>query len=460
MASEIECYLVSPDAVRQTESAEGALLEVGGTVDGLRVMAYLGRGSASEVWRVRDAALGRDLALKLFASAGDSIARERFLAEARLLAQFSDAHLVRVHAFGEKDGRPYFTMDLLHPLPENPSMREVRKILGDVLDGLDFLHSHGVIHRDVTPSNVLLDDAGHAVLTDLGIAHVGNVELSARVQSAAAHNLTLADGRASALGTPGFGAPEQFAGGEVSPATDIHAVGAFLVALFGGRPPLAWRGLIRRMTSSSVELRPRTVREVRAHLRRMALLRVLSAVAAAVSASLVLWSAVAVFRTEWRELPPAYVQRFADRPEVEIRLPGPGHFVLPSLVLSPVLSPEAEQIGPDLRTNPDGTVDIGYPLEILRDDSAWRRRTVAIRGRGTLKCPVIVAAEVHLSSGVTLVTSGMYEPDGDLIKSETPPACASFTNAVGYAAYVVEPGAKLVFTENADYPRALIEMRK
>jgi hypothetical protein len=54
----------------------------------------------------------------------------------------------------------------------------------------------------------------------------------------------------------------------------------------------------------------------------------------------------------------------------------------------------------------------------------------------------------------------MYEPDGDLIKSETPPACASFTNAVGYAAYVVEPGAKLVFTENADYPRALIEMRK
>ena len=444
MASEIECYLVSPDAVRQTESAEGALLEVGGTVDGLRVMAYLGRGSASEVWRVRDAALGRDLALKLFASAGDSIARERFLAEARLLAQFSDAHLVRVHAFGEKDGRPYFTMDLLHPLPENPSMREVRKILGG----------------DIKPSNVLLDDAGHAVLTDLGIAHIGNAELSARAQPAAAHNLTLAGGHASALGTPGFGAPEQFAGGEVSPATDIHAVGAFLVALFGGRPPLGWRGLIRRMTSSSVELRPRTVREVRAHLRRMALLRVLSAVAAAVSASLVLWSAVAVFRTEWRELPPACVQRFADRPEVEIRLPGPGHFVLPSLVLSPMLSPEAEQIGPDLRTNPDGTVDIGYPLEILMDDSAWRRRTVAIRGRGTLKCPVIVAAEVHLSSGVTFVTSGMYEPDGDLIKSETPPACASFTNAVGYAAYVVEPGAKLVFTENADYPRALIEMRK
>ena len=85
---------------------------------------------------------------------------------------------------------------------------------------------------------------------------------------------------------------------------------------------------------------------------------------------------------------------------------------------------------------------------------------MSIKGRGTLKCPVIAAAEVHLASGVTLVTSGRYTPDGDLIKSETPPPDASFTNAIGYAAYVVEPGAKLVFTDNANYPDTLIEMRK
>ena len=86
MASEIEDYLVSSNAVRQTECAEGALLKAGETVDGLRVVAYLGRGSASEVWRVHDAALSRDLALKLFASTGDPIAPERRRTGARLLA--------------------------------------------------------------------------------------------------------------------------------------------------------------------------------------------------------------------------------------------------------------------------------------------------------------------------------------------------------------------------------------
>lgn len=459
MADDFDAYLVSADAIRQTDCAEGRLLKAGDAVGGLRVVAFLGHGGASEVWRVHDTALNRDLALKLFASADGSVARNRFLTEARLLAQLSNPHLVRIHAFGETRGRPYFTMDLLRPLPEKPSMRTIRRILDGILDGLDFLHSKGIIHRDVKPSNVLLDEAGRAVLTDLGIAHVGNAELSVRAQ-AVAHNPTLADGRAAALGTPGFGAPEQFAGGDVSPATDIHAVGVFLLALFDGKPPLTWRGLIRRMTSSSVELRPKSIQEVRAHLRRIGLLRVLPAVTAAALACLAAWAAFVAFRPEWHELPDTCIQRYADRPEVLITLPGPGHFVLQSLVLSPVLSPEAERIGPDVRENPDGTVDIGYPLEILRKESSWRRRSVSIKGRGTLKCPVIAAAEVHLASGVTLVTSGRYTPDGDLIKSETPPPDASFTNAIGYAAYVVEPGAKLVFTDNANYPDTLIEMRK
>ena len=460
MANELDDYLVSHDALQQTECAEGRLLKADGDVDGLRVVAFLGRGSASEVWRVHDTALNRDLALKLFASDGDSIARERFLTEARLLAQLDSPHLVRIHAFGETHGRPYFTMDLLHPLPEKPSLRTIRRILGDVLDGLDFLHSSGVIHRDVKPSNVLLDDSGRAVLTDLGIAYIGNAALSVRTQNAASHNPTLADGRVAALGTPGFGAPEQFAGGDVSPATDIHAVGAFLVALFGGRPPLTWRGLIRRMTSSSAELRPKTIREVRAHLRRIGILHALPTMAAAAFLCVAAWVAFAAFRPEWRELPSVCIQRFADRPEVLITLPGPGHFTLPSLVLSPVLSPEAESIGPEIHRNPDGTVDIGYPLETLRQESSWRRRRVSIKGSGTLKCPVIAAAEVHLASGVTLVTSGRYATDGDLIKSETPPPDASFTNAIGYAAYVVEPGANLVFTDNANYPHMLIDMRR
>ena len=460
MANDLDEYLATPDALRQTCGAEGRLLKPGDVVSGLIVVAFLGRGATSEVWRVHDDSLNRDLALKILAKFDDAVIRERFLSEARLLAQFDHPNLVRVHSFGETDGHPWFTMDALRPMPERPSRRFVRRVLNDVLDGLEFLHGKGIVHRDVKPSNVLLDAAGRAVLTDLGVAHLGSDELSDKVQSSTAHNLTLSGGHAAALGTPGFGAPEQFAGGDVSPATDIHALGAFLLALFDGKPPLLWRGLIRRMTSASPALRPGTVRRVRMHLRFIRILRAFMAAAAIAAAAVGVWVVVEMCCPDWRKLPPNCVQRFADRQDVVITLPREGRYILPELVLSPVLSREVENVGPVVREQSDGTVDIEYPVEVLRLESSWRRRHVTILGKGVLECPTIVAAEVHLMSGVTLRTSGIYEPDGDLVKSAKPPSNASFTNAIGYAAYVVEPGARLVFTDNGSYPPALIQTRK
>ena len=459
MANDLDSYLASPEAVRQTDSADGKLLNKGDTLSGLRVVAFLGRGATSEVWRVRDDALNRDLALKILADPDNAIQRERFLSEARLLAQFDNPGMVRVHGFGETDGRPYFTMDLLRPIPDAPSMRTIRRVLCDILDGLEFLHAKGVVHRDIKPTNVLLDNSGRAVLTDLGIAHVDNDALSATVQSAAAHNLTLAEGHAAALGTPGFGAPEQFAGETVSPTTDIHAVGALLLSLFNGKPPLLWRGLIRRMTSSSPALRLKSVREVRTHLLLIWLFNSISVAAAIAIVGLSIWGVVSVFSPNRIDLPPSCVQRFPDKPEVVVKLPDSRHYFLPKLALSPVLSPEAERIGPKVRQMPDGTVDIGYPLEILRQESSWRRRTVKIVGQGTLKCPVITSAEVHVPSGVTLVTSGKYEVDKPSIPFEYPPQDSTFTNNVDYAAYVIEPGAKLIFTDNGKYPPSLISRR-
>ena len=456
MANDLDDYLASPAAIRQTDSADGHLLKTGEVVSGLRIVAFLGRGATSEVWRVRDDALKRDLALKILANPSDAIQQERFLAEARLLARFEHPGIVRVHGFGETNGHPYFTMDLLRPMPTVPSRRTIRHILQDLLDGLEFLHGKGVIHRDVKPSNVLLNDSGHAVLADLGIAHVDDASLDSTVHSAAAHNLTLADGHAVALGTPGFGAPEQFAGGDVSPATDIHALGALLLALFKGKPPSTWRSLIRRMTSSSPALRPKSVQEVKMHLRLIRLLDVLSAVAAIATAGLALWGVFNICRPTWRELPSTCIQRFPDRPEVVVKLPSPGNYFLSSLALAPVLSAESERIGPECRELPDGTVDIGYPLETLRKESSWRRRLVKIIGRGTLKCPVITYAEVHVPSGVTLLTSGKYAIDTPSIPCEHPPSDSSPANHIGYATYIVEPNANLVFTDNPSYPPALI----
>ncbi len=456
MTNDLDDYLVSSDAIRQTDSVDGRLLHAGDAVSGLRIIAFLGRGATSEVWRVRDDALKRDLALKILADPTDDIQRERFLSEARLLAQLEHPSIVRVHGFGETDGRPYFTMDLLRPIPDMPSRRTIRLILRDLLKGLEFLHGKGVIHRDIKPSNILLDGSGRAVLTDLGIAHVEDAPLAQTVHSAAAHNLTLADGHAAALGTPGFCAPEQFVGGSVSPATDIHALGSLLLALFKGKPPLMWRGLIRRMTSSSPALRPKSVRDVRTRLRLAMLLNILLTTATIVTAGLAVWGIFNLCCPDWKELPADCVQRFSDRPEVVVKLPSPGHYVLPSLALSPVLSAEAERIGPECHEMPDGTVDIGYPLEVLRKESSWRRRAVKIIGKGTLKCPVITSAEVHVSSGVTLITSGKYEIDAPYIPYEYPPPNSTPSNNVAYAAYVVEPNASLVFTDNPNYPSSLI----
>ena len=456
MANDLDKYLVSPDAVRQTESADGRLLKTSDVISELRVVAFLGHGATSEVWRVRDDTLKRDLALKILTDPNDTIQQERFRAEACLLAQFDHPGIVKVHGFGKTDGRPFFTMDLLRPLPVEPSMRAIRRILDDVLNGLEFLHRKGVVHRDIKPSNILMDDTGHAVLTDLGIAHVEDETLSAAVRSTAAHNLTLADGHAAALGTPGFGAPEQFAGGEISPATDIHALGSLLLALFNGKPPLLWRGLIRRMTSSSPRLRPQSIRAVKTHLR---LIRFLDAMTKAAIAAIVCLALLGMFyicRTKWRELPSDCIQRFADKPEVIVRLPDSGHYLLPSLTLTPVLSTEAERIGPKFHERQDGTVDIEYPLEVLKKESSWRRRLVKIIGQGTLKCPAVIAAEIHIPSGVTFITSGRYEINKPAIPCEYPPSDSNLTNHIGYAAYVVEPGADLIFTDNRKYPSSLI----
>ena len=321
MANELDDYLVSPEAVRQTACADGRLLKPGDVFSELCVVAFLGRGATSEVWHVRDNALKRDLALKILWDPSNAIQKERFLSEARLLAQFDHPSIVHVHGFGETNGHPYFTMDLLRPLPGAPSTRAIRRILHDVIAGLEFLHGKGVIHRDIKPSNVLMDDAGRAVLTDLGIAHISNDEMATMVQSAAAHNLTLADGAAAMLGTPGFGAPEQFAGEEVSPATDIHALGSLLIAKFNGKPPLTWRGLIRRMTSSSPKLRLQSIKEVKAHLRLIGFMGLLSRMAVSAIVCFALLGIFLVCCPEWRELPPECIQRFADKPEIVVKLP-------------------------------------------------------------------------------------------------------------------------------------------
>ena len=462
MANELDGYLVSPDAIRQTNVAQGRLLKPGDMLDGLRVVAFLGKGASSEVWRMRDEALHADCALKMFAGPDSTATRERFLSEARILAQFSHPNIVRERRLCETGEHPYFTMDLLQPLPDKPSGRAIAKILGGVLDGLAALHAKGILHRDLKPSNVLLDDAGNAVIADLGVAHVDNAEIACDVQSPGAHNLTLEGGEAAAIGTPGFGAPEQFAGGDVSPATDIHALGVFIDSLFGGKVPFLWRGIVRRMTSAVPRLRYQSIAEVRRALSNVRTLKWLLhgvAVAAVVALACVSirlfapkdWRAVAVWKdvslddfskTHLRGKVPPYSATTVTNSTYTITLQDGGYYLM----------------------NDAAATDARYFHDLYdpRHGTYSRIAHFVIKGSGMFRWPKVKACHVRICDGVTFITSGKCDRDM-IAKTEVPPPDARTDDGINhharYAAYTVEKGGKLIFENGLKYPEGLIERK-
>ena len=463
--NELDAYLVSDAAARQTEIAAGKLLSAGAAIGSFHVIAFLGRGASSEVYRVRDDALKADFALKIFALGEDRIReRERFLAEARLLAQFNSPHVVRVHSLSDDGAHPFFTMDLLRPMPDAPSHSQAKHIIAGLLDALEELHSKGVIHRDIKPSNILLDERGRPVVTDLGIAHVSD-EAPESLSVAVPRNMTIADGKAAAIGTPGYGAPEQFACGDISPATDIHAMGMTMLSLFGGRPPFLWNGLIRRMTSSAPSMRYLSVAEVRRAFRAIQFVRafIIGVNALAVTALVIIAASAMLREPTWQELDSSMWTRHAVRDEegvitnhiAMVTLRDGGHYILEEEF-------HRGNVYEDARHIKWGPRDRNGVWHMLSNDGRRQglilRSTLIVRGRGVLKCRDIVGANVTIGPGVTLITSGKCRPDKTIRKTEVPPpdATADAPAYFGYAAYVVETGGKLIFTDTADYPKGLV----
>ena len=421
-------YLSSAAALHETESAAGSRFRIGETVDGLRVTAFLGRGAFSEVWRVHDLKEDRDYALKLFTGSPGTAAHSRFLTEAHALDEFRHPNLLRRHRLHDGPERTYFTTDVLRPLPERLTEREILRLVNDVLDGLNALHTKGIIHRDLKPANLLLDRTGRTVLADLGVAHIDDADLAKRLGRDACTKPTWVGG-ATFVGTPRYAAPEQLAGETVTPATDIYALGVIVEELFGGKVPWRWRLLLGAMTRSRPWLRLKSVRAVR---RRLQLVRILPGLIGIVITALGVAAAIAAIqlaRPSWRELPDSLVEFRRQPARIVITLDG-GHYRQMQLRLKPLHGPTE-----------DGKVTM-------------HRHPVFIGGRGTLECPELSGCEVHLGAGVTLITTGRLDP---AIGAENlPSADERWLSRLAAPAYVVEPGAKLVFTENREYPAALI----
>ena len=255
----------------------GASLAMGTTISNWRIVAFLGRGGSAEVYRAVHASLPQQIAIKVLMRA-DGSRLERFRREADMLSALKCRALPHLYDAGEIDGKPYMAMELLEPYELPHGDKGVASFLIAVAEGVKLLHECGIVHRDLKPQNIMRREDGSPVIIDLGLAK--RMDDSRRLPQA--NTISIVDGKQVGLGTPHYAAPEQFSGGEITPAADIHALGKLADECFGGKPPRAWRRIIERATSSITERRyPSVVAFVRA-IRRRNILRTVALCASAI----------------------------------------------------------------------------------------------------------------------------------------------------------------------------------
>ena len=231
-----------------------------GTVFGdWRLTAFIGRGGNGEVYCAEHIALGTPAAVKVLVR-DEPCAKERFAREAKLLSELKSKSFPQFYSYGEANGCPYLTMELLEPGELPSGDRNVARFLLSVCDAVAELHSHGIIHRDIKPSNILWR-GGTPVLADLGLAK--KIETSNHPTTKLPNHLTTIG-----VGTPGYGAPEQMERGEATVASDIHALGVLADRCFDGKPHRSWKRIIERATSSIPERRYQSVAAFARAIRR------------------------------------------------------------------------------------------------------------------------------------------------------------------------------------------------
>jgi serine/threonine protein kinase/sugar lactone lactonase YvrE len=205
---------------------------IGSELLGYRIEALVGRGGMGAVYRAEDLALGRNVALKLLAPelASHERFRARFQRESRLAASIDHPSIVPIYEAGEVQGQLYIAMryvegpDLGTLLRREGRLEPARAlaIVAPVADALDEAHEHGLVHRDVKPSNVLLDTRGRAFLADFGLTKRADDD---------------AELTGGLLGTVDYVAPETIEGSAVDARADVYSLAALLYECLTGRVP-------------------------------------------------------------------------------------------------------------------------------------------------------------------------------------------------------------------------------
>ena len=222
----------APDGKKATRAAE--LL---GELGDYELLEEIGRGGQGVVFRARQKSLNRTVALKVI-SLGQWASKahlKRFRLEAEAAARLEHPGIVPIHEVGERDGQCYFSMKFIEggqldevTKREPMSIRQAVELIAKVTRTVHYAHEHGILHRDIKPGNILLDQQGEPHLTDFGLARLVETE------STVTRTMEV-------LGTPSYMAPEQAVGNNaaVAKATDVYGIGAVLYQLLTGQPPFA-----------------------------------------------------------------------------------------------------------------------------------------------------------------------------------------------------------------------------
>ena len=210
-----------------------AELQPGDQIGSYQIRRLLGKGGMGAVYLAHDPSLDREVAVKVLP---DRLARDgaivaRFQREARSIAKLRHPNLMHIYTVGEHRGRPFFAMEYVRgstlrsviaktgPLAPD----QAAHICGEVMSALAKVHKAGMIHRDIKPGNIMVDEDGRAVLMDFGLAREEQ-DLSLTADH-------------TVLGTPSYMSPEQAKGGRVDARTDIYSLGIVLYEMLAGSPP-------------------------------------------------------------------------------------------------------------------------------------------------------------------------------------------------------------------------------
>ena len=227
------------------------------TLGEYEILGELGRGGMATVYLAHDIALDRRVAIKVMSSSQmDEGLAERFRREARTAASLNHPHIIPIYAVRERNALLYFVMKFVAGETLDPILKTrgalpipmAQVILAQAASALGYAHRRGVIHRDVKPANIMLDEDGWVVMTDFGIAKVPSAD-----------GLTLTG---VTVGTPAYMSPEQCMGKEVSGASDQYSLGVVAYEMLTGQKLFSASTAMAMMYAHFHET-PRPLREIR-----------------------------------------------------------------------------------------------------------------------------------------------------------------------------------------------------